>query len=73
MEELITDLILSEKVPKVIRDIIVIVACSFIAIIGIICVLNSAGVAGKIFGVAIAAVAVFAGAYLVIVKIHKLK
>ncbi len=70
MEPFLADLINCSKVPKIVRYLIVVLAVAFIVWVGIICVLNSPMLWGKIFGFALAVVFFIIGIFM-LRKIHK--
>lgn len=51
MEPFLADLINNPKVPKIIRYIIVSIASLFLIFAGIICVIESPMIIGKVFGI----------------------
>lgn len=70
MEPFIADLINDEKIPKIIKYIIVCLLCGFIIVLGILMGINSELLFGKIFGIILSIVFLIIGIYL-IVKINK--
>lgn len=70
MEPFLADLINNNKVPKVIRYLIVLISVGFCVWIGIFTGFNSEMLLGNIFGFAFSGVMLMAGLYL-FVKIYK--
>lgn len=70
MEPFLADLINNPKVPKVIRYTIVSVVNLFILYLGISCIIGSAMVIGKVFGIILCVLILMAAVYLMR-KIHK--
>lgn len=61
MEPFLADLINNNKVPKIIRYLIVILICGFIIFLGVFVGINSELLWGKIFGFVLAIVSLILG------------
>ena len=72
IEPYIADLIKDEKIPKIIRYIIVTILCAFVIFIGGILLFKSQMIIGKIFGIILAFIFIIIWLYLII-KIHSNK
>ena len=70
MEILLAYLIENSKIPKVMRYLIVIAMSIFIFFVGILCVVKSPIIIGKVFGIILCILTLAAEGYL-INKIHK--
>ena len=70
MEPFIAEFINNNKIPKIIRDIIVILICGSIITIGILCGLDSKIIIGNILGFTLAVLFTILGIH-IIKKIHK--
>jgi len=70
MEPFLADFINNNKIPKIIRCLIVFLLCGFIIFLGISTFISSQFVWGKVFGVILSIVFLIIGIYLII-KINK--
>ncbi len=72
MEPFLAEFIKNNKIPKIVRDLVIVIVCGFIIFLGILVGISSPMVWGKIFGYILAVMFLIILIYL-IMKVHSVK